>query len=121
MRMDAYYYAFDLTGCKSVDLILSAVACAGKGYHSTEFWNDPGHDDGPSCIDQIQDAAKEAAKHIAELEGWHTAWKAGGQPTVDRMLDERNEMKQQIRELREECRSLAALLGRATAMLEAKL
>lgn len=38
-RMDAYYYGFSPTGLDVIDRILSAVACAGKGYHHTEDWN----------------------------------------------------------------------------------
>ena len=35
-RMHAYYYGFDRTGLAAIDLILSAVATAGKGYHHIE-------------------------------------------------------------------------------------
>ena len=59
-----------------------------------------GHHEGFS-EDEKARLAKAAIKRIAELEGWHTAWQAGGQPTVDKMLDERNEMKQRIRMLEE--------------------
>ena len=38
-RMDAYYYGFSPTGLDVIDRILSAVACAGEGYHHTEDWN----------------------------------------------------------------------------------
>lgn len=44
--MDAYYYGFSETGNPDIDLILAAVAAAGKGFHNTESWND---DDEWSC------------------------------------------------------------------------
>lgn len=55
LRMNAYYFAFSETGVRCVDEILSAVACAGKGYHHTEDWAEGGY------IDQIQSAAGRAA------------------------------------------------------------
>lgn len=58
-NLRAYYYAFASTGDPKIDLILAAVAAAGKGYHNTEFWSDD--DDGPSYIDLIQEAANRAA------------------------------------------------------------
>lgn len=62
LRMDAYYYGFDRTGCLPVDRILSAVATAGKMYHHTEDWMD-GNEDG-TPVDAIQQAANEAAKRF---------------------------------------------------------
>jgi len=53
--MNAYYYHFEPTGVIEIDRILSAVACAGAGYHNTEDWND-------DVIKKIQDAAYSAAK-----------------------------------------------------------
>jgi len=35
LRMEAYYYEFEPTGVLEIDLILSAVAHAGKVYHHT--------------------------------------------------------------------------------------
>ena len=71
-RMDAYYYGFEGTGCDPVDKILSAVACAGKAYHSTCGWleeTQPRDDhSGETPEDWIQNAAQEAANRIAELE-----------------------------------------------------
>lgn len=55
LRMEAYYYAFNETGVRCIDEILSAVARAGKGYHHTESWYEGGY------IDQIQAAAGRAA------------------------------------------------------------
>src|SRR5687768_11773176 len=40
MRMNAYHYSFDTTGILEIDKILSAVACAGKAYHSTSEWHE---------------------------------------------------------------------------------
>lgn len=65
LRMDAYYYGFDPTGNRSIDLILSAVACAGKAYHHTESWSSD--EDGPSYVDRIQQAAATAAAEIERL------------------------------------------------------
>ena len=77
-KMEAYYYGFDYTGEPAVDAILSALAWAGKGWHSTEFWNVPGepvgYDYGPfladreqSPADVIEAAAHEAAAELADL------------------------------------------------------
>lgn len=69
MRLDAYYYGFDATGCEPVDVILSAVACAGKGFHQTEDWNDaspplePMHR-GATPTEWIQNAAIDAAREM---------------------------------------------------------
>ena len=67
--MDAYYYMFDETGVDCIDKILSAVACAGKMFHSTECWDDdPGfsydYHTGTTPVEWIQNAANEAAKAI---------------------------------------------------------
>jgi hypothetical protein len=72
-RMDAYYYGFEPTGIKIIDLILSAVACAGKSFHHTESWGDdcsePYHDllRGKSPVDWIQNAADDAAAAIRAI------------------------------------------------------
>lgn len=58
-NFDAYYYSFQSTGSPDVDLILAAVAYAGSRYHNTENWGED--DNGPSCIDLIQEAANRAA------------------------------------------------------------
>jgi hypothetical protein len=76
-RMEGYYIGFDRTGCDPVDAILSAVAIAGKGSHSTEGWNDqsdyyanrPGLPDlGPETTanELIQKTADRAAREIAD-------------------------------------------------------
>jgi hypothetical protein len=79
LRMDAYYYGFEKTGVEAIDRILSAVACAGKSYHGTEYWNDeseawPGHR-GNSPVEWIQNAANDAAaafiERTAALGGQH--------------------------------------------------
>lgn len=66
LRMNGYYYGFTPTGVREIDLILSAVACAGKAYHHTEAWLDEcspyPHHTGNSPAEWIQNAANEAAK-----------------------------------------------------------
>ena len=72
MRMDAYYYGFRRTGVAEIDLILSAVACAGKDFHHTGQWcekfsdwngeNTYPYHAGNSCVERIQNAADNAAK-----------------------------------------------------------
>jgi seryl-tRNA synthetase len=71
LRMDAYYYGFDETGVKEIDLILSAVACAGKAFHHTQEWNEDaspyeGHTGATPAL-WIQHAAQQAADAIATL------------------------------------------------------
>lgn len=58
-NLSAYYYSFAPTGDPDIDLILAAVAAAGKGFHHTDGWTED--EDGPSYIDQIQEAANRAA------------------------------------------------------------
>jgi hypothetical protein len=70
LRMSAYYYAFEPTGCRPVDAVLSAVACAGKAYHYTADWTEPcsPYEDvhrGVTPIDWIQNAAVDAARELA--------------------------------------------------------
>lgn len=61
LRMNAYYFGFCSTDVREIDEILSAVACAGKAYHHTEYWGDT--DDGePSYAELIQEAANRAAE-----------------------------------------------------------
>ena len=73
-RLDGYYIGFESTGNAAVDKILGAVACAGKAFHHTTDWTedieDYYYDDhtGGSAEAWIQNAAIEAAAHIAELE-----------------------------------------------------
>ena len=62
IRMNAYYFGFEGTGERAIDLILSAVAEAGKAYHHTEYWSDD--EDGPSYADRIQQAADAAAEEM---------------------------------------------------------
>ena len=67
LRMDAYYYSFRTTGVREIDLILSAVACAGKAYHHTDGWQNKTpkyHDkfvEGETPEEWIQNAANKAA------------------------------------------------------------
>lgn len=67
LRMDAYYYGFDKTGVREIDLILSAVACAGKAHHHTEGWNNKAVVSYSNMIGEtpaywIQNAADKAAE-----------------------------------------------------------
>lgn len=71
-RLRAYYYGFNETAVPEVDLILSAVACAGKAFHLTEDWNEqcdytPEGHTGTTPADCIQNAANLAAEDIARL------------------------------------------------------
>lgn len=71
LRMDAYYYGFGLTGIHAVDLILSAVACAGKAFHHTDCWFDEstpyeGHS-GSTPVEWIQNAGNAAAEQFAKI------------------------------------------------------
>lgn len=73
-RMSGYYYGFGSTGLAGIDRILSAVGCAGKGYHHTERWADgPGdgtgydHLRGDTYIEAIQNAADDAAAALRSL------------------------------------------------------
>ena len=71
-RMDAYYYFFDSTKVDCINKILSAVACAGKAYHSTECWIDDApfnYNDhtGKSPVEWIQNAANEAADVVDKM------------------------------------------------------
>jgi len=71
IRMDAYYYGFSKTGERSVDVLLSAIACAGKAFHSTEDWlsdcrtYEECHR-GKTPVEWIQNAANDLAKEIKE-------------------------------------------------------
>ena len=69
----AYYFALEATGDEGVDRILEAVARAGKSYHHTEMWNEPGSLGEHSCIEEIERAAKDAA--VARKRE-HAAWAA---------------------------------------------
>lgn len=70
MRMRAYYYGFDATGCVCIDRILSSVACAGKAYHNTEDWTEDAEWSsegmvGKNAADWIQNAANIASQEIS--------------------------------------------------------
>ena len=71
LRMDAYYFGFDATGCRDVDLILSAVASAGKAYHHTSDWTEElphhPHYDGNTPAGWVQSSAAKAAARIESL------------------------------------------------------
>ncbi|HEX2880362.1 MAG TPA: hypothetical protein VHO25_12595, partial [Polyangiaceae bacterium] len=65
LRMYGYYYAFEATGVREVDMILSSVAIAGKRYHLTEDWNE--ETPGPAPVDVIQAAANLAASSVSRM------------------------------------------------------
>ena len=68
LRLDAYYYGFEHTGCLAIDRVLSAVAISGKWYHNTEDWNQvSGH--GVSASELIQAAAERSAKELENVLG----------------------------------------------------
>lgn len=69
LMMRAYYFGFSMTGVREVDEVLSAVACAGKGYHHTESWADSNDDGEPSYAELIQEAAERAAAVVNSLRG----------------------------------------------------
>lgn len=71
LRLSAYYYGFSATGQPLVDIILSAVACAGKAYHHTDNWCDETTPyepcfRGASPVEWMQRAAEDAAFMLAE-------------------------------------------------------
>lgn len=59
-NFSAYYFDLEPTGDPAIDLILAAIADAGKSYHHTGDWADEDH--GPSCVYLIQEAACRAAE-----------------------------------------------------------
>jgi len=59
--LSSYWFDFEPTGDENVDLILGAVALAGKYAHSTEWWNEDDDPRGYSLADLIQAAANHAA------------------------------------------------------------
>jgi hypothetical protein len=70
--MEAYYYGFKATGVAQIDIVLSAVACAGKFYHHTQDWCEPinycpEHFRGDDCEDRIQNAANDSAETVRAL------------------------------------------------------
>lgn len=71
-RLDAYYYSFSRTGNDAIDRILSAVACAGKGYHHTDGWSEEApqreHLRGATYVEQIQNAAIDAAADLTHAQ-----------------------------------------------------
>ena len=69
LRDHAYYFGFTQTGVGIIDRILSEVCRAGKGYHSTEHWQDadPRVNGGKSYEESIQDAADAAAEAIRRV------------------------------------------------------
>ncbi len=108
LRMDAYYYGFEPTGVREIDLILSAVACAGKAYHHTESWNERDESHEPSPVDRIQDAANAAARamlreELSRLRAENERLKviAGSDPTTATRDDLRRWTAQQHDEIRD--------------------
>lgn len=74
LRMNAYYYSFTPTGVEAIDLILCAVASAGKAFHETQDWNDNGMECmyencvGKHPVEWIQNAANAAAQQMKPSE-----------------------------------------------------
>lgn len=73
LKLNAYYYSFAPTGQREVDLILHAVARAGKAFHHTSQWTEDEmaefyeHCEGNTCVEWIQNAANKAAAELAAL------------------------------------------------------
>lgn len=59
--LGSYWFTLDGTGVDEVDAILSCVARAGKGSHSTENWEEYGY------VGKLQDASNAAATEITSL------------------------------------------------------
>lgn len=73
LNLGGYYIGFTLTGVFEIDLILSAVARAGKAYHHTADWGDetPPYDPrfrGSTPQDWIQNAANDAAARLVSAQ-----------------------------------------------------
>lgn len=89
--MDAYYYDFEPTGEKSVDAILSAVAWAGKGAHSTADWTEDWYGYGPceegqSVVEVIQESARRAAATLQRVREIHRPEPYTDEPTISYCL-----------------------------------
>jgi hypothetical protein len=71
LRMNAYYFQFEPTGVREVDMILSAIADAGHTFHHTEDWNDENEACAPHVgktpVEWIQNAANAAAETVRNL------------------------------------------------------
>lgn len=89
MRLDAYYYGFEATGVAAVDVVLSAVACAGKAFHHTDRWTDDGlgpYEDahrGATPRDWIQNAAIDAAAEMTRLREENARLREGLRRVID--------------------------------------
>lgn len=106
----AYYFDVDPTGDNDIDLILMALAAAGKGYHHTDQWSDGGptyEEDGLSYIDTIQAAANRAASEMDRLRKIEAAaWEhldadraqRYGEVTDNRALRARKALRQALEE-----------------------
>lgn len=93
LRMSAYYYGFLKTGVREIDLILSAIACAGKAYHNTDQWDEnthPYHPDfkGNNPVEWIQNAANEAAQVLSRTPPKQSETVEGDVQTVLELLDD---------------------------------
>lgn len=72
LRMRAYYYGFSTTTIEAIDLLLCAVAAAGKLFHHTDQWTSEidyqvENVRGKSPVDWIQNAADDAAETYKRL------------------------------------------------------
>ena len=85
LNMHAYYYGFEPTGVQEVDVILSAVAEAGKAFHHTDSWGDEtaprAPHTGTTAVSWIQNAAADLARYVTQLkarEEWLECLEAAG-------------------------------------------
>lgn len=70
LNFRSYYLGLNATGQYEIDLILSAVARAGKAFHSTEGWIEDTYPEEPfigeTWKDRIQNAAVVAATALSD-------------------------------------------------------
>jgi hypothetical protein len=62
------YLSFKYTGNAHIDDVLGAVERAGDLFHHTSQWQDPEDfiDGGKSCVELIEETARESAKALAD-------------------------------------------------------
>lgn len=119
LRMSAYYYSFDSTGQREIDLILSAVACAGKAFHHTEGWSEEcapydGHE-GDTPEAWIKNAAQKAAAEIARLRAENERLRFGcalAEAQRDDEIREADRLRAELDAAREKYSELIMAVGR---------
>lgn len=124
LRMQAYYYGFSETGKRPIDLILSAVACAGKSYHSTEDWLNEcqswTHLRGNTPADWIQNAADDAAADYDALQARVVELDSLSMLSAKELgecMQQRDTALADLATAREECERLRGLLRRVLLAL----